>query len=155
MPQFSDEKTAVWQRSSEVVIAFRGTEIDDARDLADDALIVAGLEGQIDRVDSGSILVQQVQDAYPGKSIALTGHSLGGQIAMQVLMRRSGLNTYVYNPGVTKVEQHPEWERNLYIYHIQGDPISVLAKGINAKEVKTFEKKRGMNSHTISQFTSG
>ena len=79
-------------RLVEVIIAFRGTELDDARDMVHGN----ALGRQNPR---GLALYDNVRSrpAYVSVPVTVTGHSLGGGIALHVSLRRSGADAYVFN----------------------------------------------------------
>lgn len=79
-------------RLVEVIIAFRGTELDDARDMVHGNL--AGRQNPV-----GLDLYDRIwrRPEYARIPITVTGHSLGGGIATYVSLRRPGANAYVFN----------------------------------------------------------
>ncbi|MEO5369630.1 MAG: hypothetical protein H7833_06085 [Magnetococcus sp. DMHC-1] len=86
--------------SSEVIIAYRGTELTDFGDLNADRLIATGQipEGQISQA---LLLFDDVSSVLGGKSIFLTGHSLGGFLAAYVAIVK-GVPSVIFNaPGLT------------------------------------------------------
>lgn len=150
----SDEKRGVWTKGTEMIIAFRGTEIDSAGDLIDDAKIVAGRPDAIRRAAEGADFVNRMKRERALSRIYITGHSLGGAIVMNVLQRvREGwLTGWAYNPGVVSNQQSPQFTR-LRLFHVFGDPISAIGRTVVAGFNKTYLGRPGMNAHTIKQFT--
>jgi hypothetical protein len=156
----STDKVGIWTNDSkkEAVVAFRGTDIKDPTDLGEDALIGLGLEGINPRVKIGvNIIRNLIDEGYT--RVYVTGHSLGGSIGITVLSRLSTdelkyVEVFVFNPGVMKTGMtliHPNFAKALRIYHTSGDPISVLARTVDAKVNKTYKPKMA-NVHSIDNF---
>lgn len=158
--QPSTDKIGVWKKanSNEYVIAARGTVITDPDDMHDDLQIILGRENLIGR--SGQIIdiINSIRSGNPSAVFAIVGHSLGGSIVHEVLKRAPSnevgttINGYSYNPGVVFAQENDNWKKGLRILHIQGDPISVLSRGIRAKSNKVYRSNIGMYPHTIDQF---
>ena len=71
--------------TSQVVIAFAGTNPEDRGDLlADVESVVGGETGVGTQVAEARLFAAHVRAQYPGASVSVTGHSLGGTLALDV-----------------------------------------------------------------------
>ena len=104
----------ILSNQSLAIIAFRGTEPDDPLDIAWDAMIEPVLEagGLVHRgfqfaLDTVWPKVRQWIAAYrqanPEAEICLTGHSLGGALALLAFGRAAGARTSLYTFGCPRV----------------------------------------------------
>jgi hypothetical protein len=94
-------------RLAEVVIAFRGTELKDAKDIVE-----GDLKGSQNA--AGLAVYKIIRGATdPSVPVNVTGHSLGGGIATQVSLRYANVKTYVFNssPRFWKKGDIPENRR--------------------------------------------
>jgi gas vesicle protein len=95
--------------TDEIVIAFRGTELDDPFDILNDIAII--LDMALDQTKYAYSFYQQVKRIYHNTTISLTGHSLGGVLAQLVavlIARDEGrkIHTETFNaPGVSEIAQ--------------------------------------------------
>lgn len=109
-------RAKVFSHEDAVVIAFKGTTLTifglrtgptatDDRDV-DDALFSCCATSQnmnISYVADGQILIDQIKEIYPGRSLILTGHSLGGTVA-SILGIKNGIFVYSFSsPGERSV----------------------------------------------------
>ena len=106
------------------ILAFRGTEVRDPQDVADDADLAwaveppgqgvdlnmlhphvhAGFQRALDRV-WGYVqkLLSNYRTAHPNSEICITGHSLGGALALLTYSRWADQNTSAYTFGCPRV----------------------------------------------------
>jgi len=77
-----------------LVIAYRGTEKTKLNDWTTDLEQAAGF--QSDQYDEAVDLAKRVQASYPGESVEITGHSLGGGLA-QVGSAATGYSATTFN----------------------------------------------------------
>ena len=67
---------------SQIVIGFAGTNIEDHGDLLADVESVVGQTGDTGaQIAAAKAYAREVRDRFPGASLSVTGHSLGGLIA--------------------------------------------------------------------------
>lgn len=86
---------AVYQKGSEIVIAYRGTDTDS--ELVDDILSAGIPEHQI--LDAYNLYQAVLADPdFAGASISFTGHSLGGGLAA-VMSAHTGLKAHTFAPA--------------------------------------------------------
>ena len=89
---------SVFVKNKDVVVAIKGT--DSSVDLVADLHIVASIRNH-DMFRKSLETVKQIVDVYNGFDIVLTGHSLGGCIAIYV-NEYTRLRTVVFNPRLLK-----------------------------------------------------
>lgn len=88
------------KRTGKAIIAYRGTNVSDPKDLLTDAAIFFGVERMTPRFADAVDTAEKAQKMFGKKNVEVTGHSLGGSQAMYV-SSRMGLPSYAYNPGKT------------------------------------------------------
>lgn len=103
---------------SEIVIAFRGTEKFPIADLVDGSITH---NHQIKAVH----LYEEIKNKYSGQnaSISLTGHSLGGALALEVVYtyRDDDIRAYVFNPSyqLTLFKKYQRLPSDRQVYSIE------------------------------------
>ena len=137
--------------TGEIVIAIRGTQLNDAGDLAADAQIAAGRVP--DQYQDAAAFYDTVRAQYgDSANIALTGHSLGGALASLLAAEKAadGVQATVFNAlGVKGVVDNPDNGfnpngdySNVHNYNALFDPISNLPLGqigkVNTVFVSSF-----------------
>lgn len=147
------------------ILSVRGST--SAYDFVTDLTIAGGLN-QIARSININTLTSLKKKGY---KIIGVGHSLGATALMDIL--RWGFKSahifdemYAYAPGATPKrkyflfrqldeEQNKLFDEKLHIYRIVGDPVSLFARNIKAKENITFPKQKlHIASHSSLQFIS-
>jgi Lipase (class 3) len=88
----------VIQDGTNLIVTFRGTDFGDAgnTDLTQDAAIGLATSSANNQAQNASDLIQYLQSHDPGASITVTGHSLGGGLAVLVGARYD-LATYAFD----------------------------------------------------------
>ena len=86
-PSVSTTEHAVWYdaNTKNVHVSFRGTEKTSVKDLTSDAMLMFRSEGANERFKNSVRDTEAIVAKYPGASLSLSGHSLGGQLATYVL----------------------------------------------------------------------
>jgi len=170
----SDSNASVFvnQTTGAVVVSYRGTT--NASDIKTDAAIFVGKERSTARYKSSMALMERVKAKYDdgGHNIDVTGHSLGGGIAMYVA-ESNGLESFVFNAAIGHKDifgkrtkdymQNPS--ENTHIYSTELDPVSFLqvhlidhANGTtskdsidptHARETTWVKNHKGYSPHTL------
>lgn len=159
--QLSGTKNQVFynRQTGEIVLAYKGTNPKNMEDIYDDVAIANPNihESETDRFKRADELYQQVVDKYGSENITITGHSLGGSIAMHV-GEKNDQPVMAYNPGVSlnrAFEDTRGNENKTIIFRTGNDPVSFVApfaQNTN-REIITVEQKHMFDSHSISNFT--
>jgi len=154
----SSKKNSVFydRVTGHVVISYRGTNPADAEDLRDDFAIATGTESHTSRFKKAEKLYQQAAAKYGKENITITGHSLGGEIAMTVAERHD-VEAHVFSPGmsVAKVFQSHKGNANhTYIYYTRHDPIPMMAPlSMDSNRVtRVVPQSNTWNPHAIDNF---
>lgn len=156
----SSQKVAVYHNpvGKQVIIGYRGTVPTDAEDLYNDLQIIQkDFKKRDDLLQSSRFkdsisIVDKVKRKYPPYTITLTGHSLGGRLAVEV-----GLNKNVpsinFNPGGGNFKKNQSRnDGKTKIYVAKGDPISIgFAKDRNATVINKNPSKYNIN-HTLDYY---
>lgn len=146
-----------------VVIAFRGTK--ELEDLLPDVSVALMLESMSPRFQDALRIVRSAQSFFgPDTQIVLTGHSLGGSLALYVASKL-GLGAAAFNPIATAnladmlgslirsvgrvFVPWPRKKNRLQVHHVIGDPISSFSLDLDRKLYKPYFD---MNPHTLDQF---
>jgi hypothetical protein len=167
-PDFTDANrtTFVDPSSGKAIIAFRGTQLTNLRDLAADAFIAAGAPSISPRFRTSYKLAKRVIDKYGPDNTVVTGHSLGGAQAL-VLNRKLGIESHAFNPGAGLTQQQRgimesamcrlspgskmcKNARNSTIYSTSVDPLSAFA--LYGPDSQVHVQPKQPNVHAIKNF---
>jgi hypothetical protein len=134
----------------EIVIAFRGTDLNDStattiKNLVTDISFLGKTPNQqlISYMQEAVAFLQYIEQQNSGGTITLTGHSLGGAIA-QILGAASGLTTDVFNaPGAGQLYSsllpylqpvvNNDGNQNNTNYRIYGDQVSLTGTAMGTE----------------------
>jgi len=108
----TDTNSAVFISPNEVVIAMRGTDLQEqksrnilgaigtetAAELAELPNIFANKNSYSDLVDITKSKIETLKNTYPNKEIVITGHSRSGKVALDI-GKEQNIRTYAYNPA--------------------------------------------------------
>jgi len=88
---------------NKAVVAYRGTRPTNIRDLTADAAIAMNTHGLHPRFIKAAALARKTLKKYGRENVRLTGHSLGGSLALYANQQLGddAVETNVYNPGAT------------------------------------------------------
>lgn len=150
-PQFSDPRRFVMIHNSRCVTVQRGTQI-SSEDLLSDAMIVLGAEHLDRNVRRWVEEYPDIVAKYPHLEHYVTGHSLGGTVALHIHKRYPAAKTYAFNPGVARLDVDKAVDPNLEIWVVDGDPLSMAVQG-NANVRVVSKKPHSKSAHSSEQFT--
>lgn len=139
----SNEYASVFGKGNDAILAYRGTKLNDARDLRADVSIAFNLQKYDPEFKEAREIAKKVSSKYKGK-LSLTGHSLGGTKAIEVGKDYRNAKITAYNPGTGIVPLDPG---NATVYHKYFDPISSRI-GYNSKATI----KSSIGTHSLSGF---
>lgn len=167
--EHSDDEQCTYKSGKNIIFAIRGTK-DLKVDIATDLSLMLGKLASTKRYIKTKKALTRLIDDYPKHKLYLTGHSMGGAIAIRLLQEKKLTkfisHVYVYNPGtsLTNLKQKVmeavvcklvnigprcALKKKLTIYKTLGDfasPLSILETG----NVIT----QSGSSHGISNFTT-
>jgi hypothetical protein len=78
------------------IVVFRGTRLGVRTDLSTDVLNFIGVETGY--YEWAANLVSDIAREHPGLDILVTGHSLGGGLALYAVLKNPGVHGFVFNP---------------------------------------------------------
>ena len=160
------------EKEKEIVIAHRGTNVKDARDIKADLTIAAGTALSTARFKKAIDQDAKTKAKYKplGYKIVIVGHSLGGMLAYES-GKANKLKTYTYNAAATpsvlgtvvstdkikkvlgvESKKDKKARKNITQYNTKFDPVSITSRNKNATNVQVKQKKN-KDSHTIANFT--
>lgn len=132
-------------------IAYRGTKPQNTDDLAADLDVLAGKRNH-HRFKDALDRVEQVKRKYGSdKGLSVTGHSLGGSLALHV-NDKLNIPARVYNPGSSPIFRQTINKDNVHVVRNAGDLVS---SGLRARNMETRNhntKKRGLLSQIFQPF---
>lgn len=137
--------------TSEIIIAFAGTNASDRLDiLTDTQTVVAGNKGldvsswwkSPERVDgqihSAENFVKGIKSTYPTAAVTTTGHSLGEYIALYIAAENGWMNVGFNGPDPYNIlsKTAKDWTKNnpgmLFNYRSKGDFVNATGNGTGA-----------------------
>jgi predicted esterase YcpF (UPF0227 family) len=161
--------TAVNEEAQKVVIGFRGTD-SSLRNIYDDIADVEIATGLPEtslpsyfpsRFKTGENIYKQVQKAYPGYDMTLTGHSLGGSVARYV-GDRNAVKAVVFNSGQTPLQPVVDTvvgTRPSSTKYYLTDTLDLISntsrlteKNVNIVTTKPKQRKAWLGSHDIENY---
>jgi hypothetical protein len=136
------------------ILAYKGTAPTNISDLISDLFIALGETSDSTRFQQALEAYKKVNSKY--KKVSITGHSLAGTIT-QYVCRATGVDGYSFNAGWGLDANLPKYLnkfKNIKIFKILSDPISLMTGFENMKDMKIFslDNKRGFSAHTIDNF---
>lgn len=140
LPEYSSSDRTVWKHndSGHVVIAFRGTDPKNLKDLSTDALLASGAQSLSYRFYNAAKVTKAVIDKYGKTNVSVTGHSLGGSQALYV-SRKYGVNAHAFNPHVAYEEAFTATNyKDAHLYMNSTDPVPAFARAayFKSKDVR-------------------
>lgn len=164
--------TLVCTNQDKVVIAFRGTVPSSPADISADLMLAGGRESLHPMFRSALKLVQASINEYKkDRTIHLTGHSLGGSLAMYCFHRywKDIESCVVFNPGLgrsdvfksifdslwcglIKTARCRKFKHSLQIHRVKWDPVSIAAGVVPRPGSVNNHSAHRSNVHSIRNF---
>jgi len=157
----------VYKRGNDILLALRGTQVTDTRDLAADASIAINRLGYSDRVKADEQFIDVLLRRFPSQSYNyyVTGHSLGGA-ELLVFMRKypfikggvaynSALQPQdlIWTPGTTVKEIYTSTDP---LYRLMGHFLArktvIDAENLSKGTDIVSQGLDALSSHKLSQF---
>ncbi len=82
---------------NQVLVVFQGTRMTVRGDVASDVAHLVGIDTAYYKW--ASAIVERVVREHPGSQVVVTGHSLGGGLALFAVLRNPGVEAVVFNPA--------------------------------------------------------
>lgn len=148
----SPDRVVYEHQSGHKIIAFRGTDPTNLRDVSTDLLLATGSEALSHRFHKAEMITQELVQKYGKENVSVTGHSLGGSQAMHV-SKKFGVVGHAYNPHTTLTSaltgaNYP----NVTLHVNEGDPISAFYPGAHFHTVDVRSHGTGLKAHGIENF---
>jgi hypothetical protein len=160
--ELSTKKTSVYHNelTGKTVISYRGTDPTSVPDLMVDLSIAQIFmnENTTERFKNAELLYGRAVSKYGGQdNIMLTGHSLGGAIALYVAELHN-VESVTFNPGISAgsaLHKRSENTAKQYIYRTNYDPVSIGALlSTDPNRVVFNMSQLGYDPHTVDNFTN-
>eukprot|EP00929_Paragymnodinium_shiwhaense_P087225 TRINITY_DN47479_c0_g3_i1.p1 TRINITY_DN47479_c0_g3~~TRINITY_DN47479_c0_g3_i1.p1 ORF type:complete len:418 (-),score=70.38 TRINITY_DN47479_c0_g3_i1:230-1393(-) len=156
---------------SHLVMAERGTSVDDYEDLGRDALLGfgLGLTAVQDRVQASHAALREQMRCHSSDRVTVCGHSLGGAVALEVAccfqpvepasMGVSVQTVHAFNaggvPDMKRSLQSSMCQAEVHLHRIRGDVISVgFASPWSMRQYSRSERARDACAHALVHFTA-
>jgi len=148
-----------YKKGNLIIVAIRGTQLNDPRDLAADALAVVGKLRQSVRYrnDLNTLMALKTSAENRGSRFIAVGHSLGGAVLDLFLRQRLVANGLSFNgfPEPQERQGNPHHHR---IYNTDDFIYKLFASNIPGSEVRSTQEplwERILNSSLPTQFYKG
>jgi hypothetical protein len=147
------------KNTQETVISYRGTV--NKKDMLDDTQIMISKEEKTDRFKKSQEIFDRVSDKYGKKNIIVTGHSLGGGIALHIAEKNGNdVESHVFNPAISAKQtfstKHHHNKHKQMIYRTKLDPVSIAGEVIGNnqpnREVVTVGNNSKDHAHALTSF---
>lgn len=150
LSELSDQESGVFKNEllKKIIISFRGTLI--IKDLITDLSIFRGTLTDSERYKKSELLIKKIINLYSNYNIILTGHSLGGTLAIN-LCSNFNLEAVVFNSAHRIGDNFKKY--NITYYTKEGDPYSML--GANSYKNVIFitgSHYNRLKDHSIDNF---
>lgn len=157
---YDKTRYALYEHGGVLIIAARGTALDsDLWDPLEDVFVaLLSIPSPCRTIEFGSIATH-CQGLNRHRQILLTGHSLGGSVAMHVALTR-GLEAHVFNPGAGlggqgKVLVHELTHSkggSVTVHRMAGDLVSMEIVHTPLVTVNDYVKTKSGWAHSLDHF---
>ena len=128
MPEYTQERLAVWKLGETYAVAARGTQ--DVGDVVDDITLAFGTNDTLLGREMSTLCGKILELRNVPASIVLTGHSLGGWAAVQTALAYPGTRTCTFNGAAPPTNPlTTTTSSGGHAYHIGGDVVSAHVRG--------------------------
>jgi len=154
------------------VLAVKGTNITNMKDLVSDAKIGLGITSGDKQFKSRRNDIKRIYRDTQGQDNYLTSHSLGSSIALSSLVKSKSIRdntkaSYGFNTGYTPAfhqelskglsKQEKKEIKNIHTdYHVKGDLVSTHLTNESIGNVKVVKPSKGsdlLEKHSLTNFT--
>lgn len=148
-----DRTVYVHNNGKHAVIAFRGTDPKNWRDVTTDALLGLEQKTRSHRFWNAEQVTKRVIQKYGKNNVYATGHSLGGSEALHV-SNKFGIHAEAYNPFITFGEYQIEnaFDQSVIHYNVS-DPVAAGVPFVHTKKTYYHYNTKswpGFGQHSIS-----
>jgi len=140
-----------------IIVAIRGTDVKDSKDLTADLSIVRGGLQRSTRFQQDLRILREFQTRYPQSQYTYYGvaHSLGGAILDKFLNLRMISNGVSFNPAVEK-EDYNRQNNNHRIYQTCDPLYKIMGQYITNGNIEVRNKDGGFGEcHSVDTFSGG
>ena len=141
---FNDEQ-------KKVIVGFRGST--NFKDFKTDLRLAIGGIKSTSRYGETLEFFKKVIELYEGYSISMTGHSLGGTLAIEMNLLSPSKKAVVFNAGHTPLRSKATEKNDITYYTNKGDLVSGL--GLKSyKDVRVLDKidENPLKAHSLRKF---
>lgn len=167
--ELSDDKSKVYTKEDtkeepkeepkeeEAILAIRGTA--SLSDVLPDVALIQGILTSTSRYKKEQDKLVRMMHKYKGFKFVVTGHSLGGSIALELAKKYKNVEAYIFNTGAShwslaysladklKCKISGKYcRKNIHSFRVLGDPISLLSFG------NTTVMPNSLNVHSVGNF---
>ena len=170
----TDKDVLTAKKGNNVHINYSGTNIESPRDILSDVALSVGLQNKNKQFSDRRKKTREVMRKYgDDKEYSLSGHSLGGSIALNTMKESKSIRdrvkvVHAFNPGYTPLFHNSlnvdkkvkkELDKTVNVHRVKGDVVSAHAKKEtafgNVFEYKHADKDSDLlDKHGIDTFTN-
>jgi alpha-beta hydrolase superfamily lysophospholipase len=169
----TDKDVLTAKKGNNVHINYSGTNIESHRDILSDVALSVGLQNKNKQFSDRRKKTREVMRKYgDDKEYSLSGHSLGGSIALNTIKESKSIRdrvnvVHAFNPGYTPLFHNSlnvdkkvkkELDKTVNVHRVKGDVVSAHAKKEtafgNVFEYKHEDKDADvLDKHGLDTFT--
>ena len=170
----TDADVLTAKKGNNVHINYSGTNIESPRDILSDVALSVGLQNKNKQFSDRRKKTREVMRKYgDDKEYSLSGHSLGGSIALNTIKESKSIRdrvnvVHAFNPGYTPLFHNSlnvdkkvkkELDKTVNVHRVKGDVVSAHAKKEtafgNVFEYKHEDKDADvLDKHGLDTFTN-